>query len=153
MENHASCFLAATLLQFLRKHQLTALIEHQPPRTTGTGRLTFNAPKGEEKADVQAKKTANSVGDVVEQKEPTVDGKRDLFFTRSHTRDHSAAHVLPSVLLSHRLQSQEVLIAQNLQKEEKKSQRSFSCGDSDFRPAIATRRPGGAEQLVKLFIP
>lgn len=41
------------------------------------------------------------VGDAVDKPKPTVDGKRNLLFTRSHAWDYSAAHVLPGILLSH----------------------------------------------------
>lgn len=44
----------------------------------------------------------------------TVDGERNFLFTRSHTWHHSTADVLPGILLFHGLQSQEVLVAQNL---------------------------------------
>lgn len=52
----------------------------------------------------------------------TVDGERNLLLAGSHPRHHRPANVFPCVLLSHGLQRQEVLVAEDLQdgRREKK---------------------------------
>lgn len=56
-------------------------------------------------------------GDSSEASRLTVDGERNLLLAGSHPRHHRPANVFPSVLLSHGLQRQEVLVAEDLQKK------------------------------------
>lgn len=50
----------------------------------------------------------------------TVDGERNLLLAGSHPRHHCPANVFPCILLSHGLQSQEVLVAEDLQDGRRK---------------------------------
>lgn len=54
----------------------------------------------------------------------TVDGERNLLLAGSHPRHHRPANVFPSVLLSHGLQRQEVLVAEDLQDGRRKKKKS-----------------------------
>lgn len=80
----------------------------------------------------------------------TIDSERNLFLPCSHTRDHSTANVFASVLLSHRFQCQEVLIAQNLQQEKKKKEKLkiIKCIDSrgTFTFEKTTRKSDGRKK-------
>lgn len=69
----------------------------------------------------------------------TINSERNLLLSCTYTGDHSTAHVFPSILLSHRLQCQEVLIAKNLQQ--KNRSKIIWCNDSKstFTFEIATR--------------
>lgn len=56
----------------------------------------------------------------------TVDGERNLLLAGSHPRHHRPANVFPSVLLSHGLQRQEVLVAEDLQDGRRKKKKVVS---------------------------
>lgn len=66
----------------------------------------------------------------------TIDSERNLLLPCSDTRDHGAANVFPSILLSHGLQCQEVFVAENLRQ--KKSE-MIECSSSKGTFAFENR--------------
>lgn len=79
----------------------------------------------------------------------TVDGERNLLLAGSHPRHHRPANVFPSVLLSHGLQRQEVLVAEDLQdgrRKKKKLCQKIKTARRDEAPSTFLRyRQSNAE--------
>ena len=81
----------------------------------------------------------------------TVHGERDLLLPGTHSRHHGTAHVLPSILLPHRLERQDVVVAQDLPEGilwviERPAQGHLHIQDS--RGALKALK-GSAPQLLK----
>lgn len=89
-------------------------------------------------------------GDLSAASRLTVDGERNLLLAGSHPRHHRPANVFPSVLLSHGLQRQEVLVAEDLQKKVvSKDQDGQKRRDAFNLFEISTKQRRGVERGKK----
>jgi len=93
----------------------------------------------------------------------TIDSKSDLLLPCPNTRDHGTTNVFPSILLPHRFQCQEVVVAKNLRKRSQRSSDAMTAKEplhlwwqqcSAERKTKAAHRPfnalkGTSSQLLK----